>query len=225
MSFQVRKQDPVRPPDSVGAERVSAPRGAEASSAPTVIVTSDHAVRNILLATGLAFVVASVLLVVAVLPAEYGFDPLRTGRLLGLTALADTGPRAIGPQTTPYKVDSTQFELGPFEFVEYKYRLDKDAAMIFSWQATGPVIYDFHSEPDGAPKGFAQSFDRQQAAQAHGTYTAPFPGIHGWFWENPGVKTVRIKLTTAGFYTAAQEFKDNDSSFHALTEIARPSIP
>ena len=187
---------------------------------------SFQARKKILVATGAAFLVAGVLLFVAVLPAEYGFDPLGTGRLLGLTALADTGPQAIGPQKMAYKADATEFELGQFEFIEYKYRLEKDASMVFSWRATGSVIYDFHSEPDGAPQGYAQSFDRQQSAEAHGTYTAPFPGIHGWFWENPGAKTVKIALTTAGFYTAAHEFKDNDSSSHALTDITRPaSIP
>jgi hypothetical protein len=198
MSFPARRIDPVSPP------------------------SADRPVRNILAATGLAFAVAAVLLFVAVLPAEYGFDPLGTGRLLGLTALAENPARAIEPQPAPYKLDSTEFELGPYEFLEYKYRIEKGGAMIFSWQATGPVMYDFHSEPDGAPEGYAQSFDKQQTSQAHGTYTAPFSGIHGWFWENPGSKTVRITLTSAGFYSAAQEFKDNDSSFHPLTDVKQP---
>ncbi len=82
--------------------------------------------------------------------------------------------------------------------------------MVFSWEASGPVIYDFHSEPDGAPQGYAQSFDKAETAEAHGTYTAPLSGIHGWFWENAGSSDVTIKLTTAGFYSAATEFRDND---------------
>jgi hypothetical protein len=93
--------------------------------------------------------------------------------------------------------------------------------MVYSWDATGPVIYDFHSEPDGAPAGYAESFDKAQAPAAHGSYKAPFSGIHGWFWENPGTKVVTITLTTAGFYTTAQEFRDNDSSFHPLDDIRR----
>ena len=66
--------------------------------------------------------------------------------------------------------------------------------MVYSWTATGPVIYDFHSEPEGAPPGYAESFDKAQAPAANGTYTAPFSGIHGWFWENPGTKLVTITL-------------------------------
>jgi hypothetical protein len=189
---------------------------------PDLPPAPDRAVRNILAATGIAFAVACLLLFVAILPAEFGFDPLGTGRLLGLTALSDSGPRAIEPQPAVFKRDATQFILGPYEFLEYKYRLEKGGSMLFSWEATGPVIYDFHSEPDGAPAGYAQSFDKQTLPQAHGTYTAPFSGIHGWFWENPGSKTVTIKLTTAGFFSAAQEFKDNDSSFHELSEVTKP---
>ena len=77
-------------------------------------------------------------------------------------------------------------------------------------QATRAVAYDFHSEPDGAPDGYAESFDRQSSDRAQGTYTAPFAGIHGWFWENPGAGEVTITLMTAGFYSSAIEFRDND---------------
>ena len=162
--------------------------------------------RRVLLATLGAAAVAAVLLVTVVLPAEYGIDPLRTGSALGLTALADSRPRAIGPQPAGFKRDSITFELGPYEMVEYKYRLAKDASVLFSWAATGEVIYDFHSEPDGAPEGYAESFEKGRAAQVNGSYDAPFSGIHGWFWENPGAKVVTITLTTAGFYTEAIEF-------------------
>jgi hypothetical protein len=178
--------------------------------------------RNVLAATAVAFAVAAMLLVTIVLPAEYGIDPLGTGRLLGLTALADGTTGAISPQPGEYKLDSNEFVLGPYEFIEYKYRLEKGGVMIFSWEATADVIYDFHSEPDGAPEGYAESFDKSTVARAHGTYTAPFSGIHGWLWENPGAETVTVKLTTAGFYSAAQEFRDNDSSFHPLGDRRRP---
>jgi hypothetical protein len=175
--------------------------------------------RKILLATGGALIVAAIILVVAVLPAEYGIDPLGTGRRFGLTDLAAASTGAISKQDAAYKTNTATFELGPFEFVEFKYRLEKDASMVYSWKSTGEVIYDFHSEPEGAPPGYAESFDKSKAVSANGSYTAPFSGIHGWFWENPNAKLVTITLTTAGFYSAAQEFRDNDSSFHRLTEL------
>ena len=97
--------------------------------------------KKLALATVFAVVVAAVILVVAVLPAEYGVDPLGAGKLLGLTQLAEEGgaaapqdlkalaeakPTPIGDRklATPpvlvdwnrdsnstYKVDSLKFEL------------------------------------------------------------------------------------------------------------------
>ncbi|MGH8188819.1 MAG: hypothetical protein ACREUC_19840, partial [Steroidobacteraceae bacterium] len=45
--------------------------------------------RRLLKSTAVALLVAITILVTIVLPAEYGIDPLRTGRLLGLDALGD----------------------------------------------------------------------------------------------------------------------------------------
>lgn len=206
MSFRAR-----RPEVSAGALSE-----ARTSAAP------QPSPRKILAATGAALLAAAFVLATAVLPAEYGIDPLGTGRILGLAALSEGTTGAISSQPAEYKVDAAEFVLGPYEFLEYKYRLEQGGTMVFSWEATRPVIYDFHSEPDGAPEGYAESFDKAQAAQAHGTYTAPFSGIHGWFWENPGSGEVTIKLTTAGFYTAAQEFSGNDSSLHELSNRQKP---
>ena len=44
---------------------------------------------KIAMATVVAFIVGGVVLVTAVLPAEYGIDPLGTGKALGLTELAN----------------------------------------------------------------------------------------------------------------------------------------
>jgi hypothetical protein len=171
-----------------------------------------------------ALLVAAVLLVTVVLPAEYGIDLLGAGKALGLTGMAAPleaepivapaagakvmptvqGPIALYP--TQFKVDSREFTLGPYEYVEFKYHLEKDATMFFSWRASEDVIHDFHGDPDGAPSSAAQSFEKKPRRGADGSFTAPFAGIHGWYWENPGGETITIKLTTVGFYTSAHEF-------------------
>jgi hypothetical protein len=90
--------------------------------------------------------------------------------------------------------------------LEYKYQLAENAVMLFSWVASGDVMHDFHGDRDGAPANAAVSYDRQPRRQADGSFTAPFSGIHGWFWENPGGTTITVRVTTAGFYIGAHEF-------------------
>ncbi len=179
-------------------------------------------VRTLTRASVIAVIVAAILLVTVVLPAEYGIDPLRTGAALGVAALSaplsepvpppegDTvapvqeGPFALYP--AEFKVDSREFVLGPYEYVEYKYHLEQGATMLFAWRASDDVMHDFHGVPDGAPASAEQSFDARPRREADGSFAAPFTGIHGWYWENPGGETVTVRVTTSGFYTAAHEF-------------------
>lgn len=53
---------------------------------------------RLLRATALAIIVAGILLITIVLPAEYGIDPTGIGRLLGLDALSST---SVEPEVTP----------------------------------------------------------------------------------------------------------------------------
>ena len=50
--------------------------------------------------------------------------------------------------------------------MEYKYRLDKGAVLLYSWKATGRVNYELHAEPDGAPKGYAESYEKRNAQES-----------------------------------------------------------
>ena len=162
--------------------------------------------RSILAATGLAFSAAVICLTAAVLPARYGLDPLGIGRALGIKGLFHDSGRAIAAQPAAHLHDSIDFVLGPYQFVEYKYWIEAGAGMVFSWNATRTVTYDFHSEPEDAPAGYAESFDRRDSDRAHGTYRAPFSGVHGWYWENGGGGDVTIRLTTSGFYSEPREY-------------------
>jgi hypothetical protein len=184
------------------------------------------ATGTLLKASAAALVVATILLVTIVFPAEYGIDPLGTGKALGLSALSagttaeepvpplggtkmapvQEGPFALYP--AGFKVDSREIVLGPYEYVEYKYHLERGAAMLFSWRASGAVMHDFHGDPEGQSSSTAaQSFDARPRRQADGSFAAPFTGIHGWFWENLGGETITVRVTTAGFYTSAHQFR------------------
>lgn len=166
-------------------------------------------------AAGIALGIAAVVLVTTVLPAEYGRDPLGTGRALGLLDLyeasADTTPLplpATATATRPrtYKVDVSELTLGPGQAFEYKYRMEKGAGMVYAWTATGRVKYEFHGEPDDHSLK-VESYEKQEGDYASGALTVSFTGIHGWYWENPGDRELTITVTSAGFFTSAEELR------------------
>jgi hypothetical protein len=176
-------------------------------------------------AAGAALLVAGLILVAAVLPAEYGLDPLGTGRVFGLSALNEaqkataafsaraaagpTGVLAVAPQDRAYRQETVDFTIGPGKYVEYKYRMEKGEALLYSWKATGRVNVDLHAEPDDAPRGYAESFEKKdRVTQGSGTLTAPFSGIHGWYWQNQGSSEVTVTLASAGFYKISHEFRE-----------------
>ena len=173
--------------------------------------------RKIAVAAAVALLVAALLLVAVVLPAEYGIDLIGAGAALGLLGLAQEQPIAL--QDGEYRLDEASLSVGPGGWLEYTYRMEAGATMLFSWQATGPLNYNFHSAPDGAPPGYAESFDAQENDRAHGAYSAPFTGVHGWYWENETAEEVTISFWTAGFYSEAHEARDRATGYHALTDL------
>ena len=179
--------------------------------------------RRILIASAAALMTAVVVLLVAVLPAEYGIDPLGTGQLLGLLALSQERP--IAARDVEYRVDSTELQLLPGEWLEYKYYLEAGASMVYSWQSSAVLSYDFHGQPDGAAGRFAESFDIGDSDQGHGSYAAPFAGIHGWYWENKGTTQVTINLSSAGFYGHAYEGRDRVNGTHEVSDLRGNKVP
>ncbi|HEY3826288.1 MAG TPA: hypothetical protein VGL82_17100 [Bryobacteraceae bacterium] len=173
-------------------------------------------------ATGISLLVALLLLFTVVLPAEYGFDPLKTGAALKLTGISRTEEVKKGAAPTPalgktgvyrsepkiYKVESEDFTLNPGEGMEMKYHMQKGAEMVYGWKANGKLAYEFHGEPDQKPnKDYFESYelnDKIGADSSYGSFTAPTAGIHGWFWQNKGKKDVQFHLTVAGYFDSAK---------------------
>lgn len=167
-------------------------------------------------ATSIAFLVSVLLLFVAVLPAEYAYDPLKTGAALRLTGIAKAAELQAGaapkpvtpagvytPQPKIYKVDAQDFQLRPGDGVETKYHMAKGAGMVYAWRANGKLAFEFHGEPDQKPrKDYYESYeldDQVGKDSSYGTFTARSTGIHGWYWQNKGGKDVEFRLMVAGF--------------------------
>jgi hypothetical protein len=172
-----------------------------------------------------AFGAGAAILILFVLPAEYGVDPTGAGRLLGLTALnakaEDTdvaagpapsagvpvAPIAVPSQTrdtiiraTPYRSDERTLTLAPHAGVEIKAEMLTGDQFVFSWKATGAVKMDMHGERSLTSEDFSTYWKQKGMTDAQGSFMAPFPGIHGWYWRNQGETPVTITLKTSGFY-------------------------
>jgi hypothetical protein len=105
-----------------------------------------------------------------------------------------------------YHVDAIEFQLNPGDFVEYKFRLKTGAMMMFNWKATGPLEVDFHTVPDGKPASASETYQRGIFSKGQGTYRSPYPGMHGWYWNNNTKETVKIVLNASGFWTDARMY-------------------
>lgn len=155
-------------------------------------------------ATGAAVIIGLLVLVTAILPAQYNIDPTGIGDVLGLTALspeqlskakiadkseADAG---VGEQTVELVIPSQSG-------LEYKMDMAAGNSLDYQWQTDGERIYfDLHGEPAGDTTGYFKSYTIAKAAKMEGSFIAPFAGSHGWYFKNEGWDTITIKLTING---------------------------
>lgn len=173
---------------------------------------------------GIALVIAGVVLLVAVLPAEYGIDPTGIGRKIGLERRAVTAVPATTPVVAPsagsadpaqaapaasvsvsaetFRSDEMTLTLAPGEGAEIKALMQKGKQFVFSWVAkNGMLELDMHGEPINARGNeFTSYWKETSRADGHGTFSAPFDGTHGWYWRNGQAQPVTVTLRISGFY-------------------------
>lgn len=169
-------------------------------------------------ATGLAALIAGVILVTTVLPAEYGIDPTGIGQMLGLKEMGDVKEAAHlaedAPATTVamnapvvtatasssgVQTGKVTLTLQPGEGQEVKATMKAGEEFDFAWSTDiGQVNYDQHGEMAGAASDEYTSYDKGTKASATGKFRAPFDGTHGWFWRNRTEKPVTITVTANG---------------------------
>ena len=178
-----------------------------------------------------ALAIAAAVVVVFVLPAEYGKDPTGLGTALGLNKLAEPGKNeeqlrgekrkgVLAALDGPIQAADDRYvlELGPFESGEFKYTLKEGDKMRFSWEATGPVDYDMHSHPFDGGTELTESYAVTKGPSQSGIYTAQFTGIHGWYWQNRSTDNVTVTLDAAGPMSAS-------TVFNQVGEADRPLEP
>lgn len=174
-------------------------------------------VPQLVRAIAIALLVATVILLVAVLPAEYGIDPTGLGRRAGLvrppTSVIDmTVPISAAAAATvtryqvPLRADEMTVTLKPGEGAEIKATMKTGDSYVFSWIAEGGAVeFDMHGEHTDGSGSEASYAKGEDASGNHGTFQAPFDGRHGWFWQNLTWEPVTVTLRTSGFYTKIEK--------------------
>jgi hypothetical protein len=163
--------------------------------------------KALLTASLVAAAVASLAILIAILPAEYGIDPTGMGAKLGLTTLnqpqtESDSPDASKANSPAYAEDSIKIVVPAGDSLEYKFQIGQYDAMKYAWKTNGgSLFFDFHGEPQGNTTGFFESYAVSTASGVRGTFTAPFAGSHGWYWKNKSREAVTVTLTTGGQYT------------------------
>jgi hypothetical protein len=176
--------------------------------------------KRLLVSTLLAMLASAVLLITAVLPAEYGMDPTGIGQQLGLTALskADNAEDSLQPlspslivsdsqspvwkSAIKYRSDSLSLTLQPKQGIEIKTKMKAGENFVFHWEAEGgAVTVDMHGEKINDGDNFTSYWEAQNQSSASGSFSAPFDGSHGWYWKNESSVSVTINLSVSGFYS------------------------
>ena len=186
---------------------------------------------------GIALVAVAAGAVMFVLPAETGWDPTGVGKALGLVEIADPvseeqvrGQERMArqevlvlsdtaPAAEPGASDVWEYELAPFDGIEFKYTIPEGGRMAFSWTASGPLHYDMHAHPFAGGTEATEGYHVGEASGVNGLYIAPFTGIHGWFWQNRSLDTVTLRLEASGAMTTSTIFSASGENERPLEGV------
>lgn len=178
--------------------------------------------------TVIAAIIAVVILLTVILPAEYAIDPTGIGRMLGLTEMGEIKQEleqeweedrqkhnqsheqsnlfnrlfslfvTSAYAETLWK-DTITLTLAPGDSAEVKLVMAKGAKAEYEWVTDGGRInYDLHAHADGE----SVDYERGRGKIAgQGKINAPFSGEHGWFWRNRDNKNVVVTLRLSGEYS------------------------
>jgi hypothetical protein len=163
--------------------------------------------------------VATLALVLFVLPVEYQYDPTGFGRLTGLDQLAaatewteldmpEGGVDIARFYDQPFRTDTIDIPLAAEDGdLEYKLQMRQGDSIVYSWRVLeidNPEWFwsEFHghTEPTPGAVGEVMFYRRETGSTDNGSFVAPFEGIHGWYLQNQTEYPVVVRLEIAGFY-------------------------
>jgi hypothetical protein len=177
---------------------------------------------HLLLLSSAAAILAALLFVAVILPAEFHRDPTGFGRFTGLDRLA--GPRQVavplrGSSTpgnvamyyaTAFRTDFIDIPLSSVyspqgSELEYKVKMKSGGSVVYSWtvpQVANPeeFYFDFHGESLSKPEPLVVEYLQSTGNSSNGMLLAPMEGVHGWYFQNQSDTPVVVRLKLSGFY-------------------------
>lgn len=180
-------------------------------------------------ATFFSVLLAVAVLMLLVLPAEYGIDPTGIGRVLGLTqmgaikrtlaseAAADAAretklaeserqSKAKSGNDSTFRSESLSVVIYPGENIEIKLSMRTGDRADFSWTAdSSSVYYDMHGHTLTLPRKPPHQYSTGELRSASGEIATEFDGVHGWYFENRSERVVTIVVKAVGNYRALME--------------------
>jgi len=168
----------------------------------------EHAIQttsSLVKALAISLVIAVILFITMVLPAEFGIDPTGIGQRLGLNNLAVVEPEQeviarAGEGDLAFREDEVEIEIPAGRGLEYKFFLNQSANLTYEWSSTETLYFDLHGEPEGDTTGYFESYGAATVDTMKGSVTTPFTGSHGWYWRNDEDSDVTVTLKTLGNY-------------------------
>ena len=179
---------------------------------------------QLLKSTMVAICVGCALLILFVLPAEYGTDPTGVGELLGLKKMGEIKTRLkqdflkendgakdelmVESETGKENQDVMEFVIAPDEAIEIKLEMKKGSIAKYKWTTqNGGLNYNLHGDGyNGSQKSISYKKGRMTNSDS-GEFKSKFDGYHGWFWRNRNNESVTVTLETFGDYILIKQMK------------------
>lgn len=113
-------------------------------------------------------------------------------------------PGAAKEHDAAYRTDTVQVRLAAAgdsaggHRTEYMVQMNAGDPLVYSWTAAGAE--DFWHEFHGHTPQTVTFYEKAAGGSHQGSLTAPFDGIHGWYFENRTAKPVVVEIRLGGFY-------------------------
>ena len=179
---------------------------------------------QLLKSTIITIMVAIILLVMVILPAEYGTDPTGVGKLSGLKEMGDIkmslleeSQNELSQENNTSSIDTDSLDkamvnntinndvveitIEPGKAIEIKLEIKSGSLVQYEWETIkGGLNYNLHGDGYKGSQKFISYKKGRMVQSDSGELQAEFDGYHGWFWRNREEFSVTVILQTSGDY-------------------------